>query len=99
MTLAGYTSDDYKKGERHLDLSRCVNDKRKPGNTLSGSPRKRNRKYSSVRARIEHVFRVINYQFCFRKTRYRGLEKNSVQVNWLMRLANLYLARRQLMAA
>jgi IS5 family transposase len=96
---AGYTSDDYKKGSRHLGLSWCVNDKRKPGRNLSSSQRKRNRQYSSVRARVEHIFRIIKCQFGFRKTRYRGLEKNTVQVNWLVGLANLYLLRRQLMAA
>jgi len=96
---AGYTSDDYKKGSRHLGLSWCVNDKRKPGKNLSSSQRKRNRKYSSVRARVEHIFRIIKCQFGFRKTRYRGLEKNTAQVNWLVGLANLYLLRRQLMAA
>jgi len=32
----------------------CVNDKRKKGHNLSNSQRKRNRKQSSVRARVEH---------------------------------------------
>ena len=82
---AGYTSDKYKKGARHLDINWCVNDKRKPGKNLSNSQRKRNRKLSSVRARVEHIFRIIKCQFGFRKTRYRGLEKNTAQVNWLYR--------------
>jgi IS5 family transposase len=92
---AGYSSDEY----RHLGLRWCVNDKRKPGKNLSASQKKRNRKQSSVRARVEHVFRVIKQQFGFQKTRYRGLEKNASQVNLLVGLANLYLLRRQLMAA
>jgi IS5 family transposase len=79
---AGYTSDEYK---------------RKPGQNLSGSQKKRNRKHSSIRARVEHVFRVTKRQFGFTKTRYRGLMKNAVQVNMLMGLANLYLLRRRLM--
>ena len=73
--------------------------KRKPGHNLSASQKKRNRKHSSIRARVEHVFRVIKRQFGFTKTRYRGLMKNTVQVNMLMGLANLYLLRRRLMAA
>jgi len=92
---AGYTSDEY----RHLGMHWCVNDKRKPGKNLSSSQKKRNRKQSSVRARVEHVFRVIKQQFGFQKTRYRGLEKNASQVNLLVGLANLYMLRRQLMAA
>ena len=77
----------------------CVQDKRKPGPNLSSSQRKRNRKQSSIRARVEHVFRVIKRQFGFTKTRYRGLAKNAVQVNMLVGLANLYMLRGRLMAA
>ncbi|WP_340123687.1 IS5 family transposase [Methylobacter svalbardensis] len=96
---AGYTSDEYRRGARYLGIRWCVNDKRKPGKNLSASQKKRNRKQSSVRARVEHVFRVIKQQFGFQKTRYRGLEKNASQVHLLVGLANLYLLRRQLMAA
>jgi len=96
---AGYTSDAYKRGSRKLGIHWCVQDKRKPGHNLSAGQKKRNRKHSSIRARVEHVFRVIKRQFGFTKTRYRGLMKNTVQVNMLMGLANLYLLRRRLMAA
>jgi IS5 family transposase len=95
---AGYTSDAYKRGSRKLGIRWCVQDKRKPGHNLSASQKKRNRKHSSIRARVEHVFRVIKRQFGFTKTRYRGLMKNAVQVNMLMGLANLYLLRRRLVA-
>lgn len=81
---AGYTSDEYKKGSRQLGLYWRVNDKRKPGKNLSSNQKKRNRKFSSVRARVEHIFRNIKCQFGFRKTRYRGLGKNTAQVNWLI---------------
>ena len=84
---AGYTSDEYKWGSRQLGIRWCVQDKRKPGQNLTGNQEKRNRKHSSIRARVEHVFRVIKQQFGFTKTRYRGLMKNAVQVNMLMRLA------------
>jgi hypothetical protein len=47
---------------------------------------------------VEHVFRVIKHQFGFTKTRYRGLMKNTTQVNMLVGLANLYLLRWRLMA-
>ena len=61
------------------------------------SQKKRNRKHSSIRARVEHVFRVIKRQFGFTRTRYRGLMKNAVQVNMLMGLVNLYLLRKRLL--
>jgi len=96
---AGYASDEYKRGSRQLGMRWCVQDKRKSGQNLSVSQKKRNRKHSSIRARVEHVFRVIKRQFGFTKTRYRGLMKNAVQVNMLMGLANLYLLRRRLLTA
>lgn len=96
---AGYTSDEYKRGSRKLGLRWCVQDKRKAGRNLSSSQKKRNRKQSSTRARVEHVFRVIKRQFGFIKTRYRGLEKNAAQVHMLVGLANLYMLRGRLMAA
>jgi IS5 family transposase len=96
---AGYTSDEYKRGARHLGMRWCVNDKRKPKKNLSSKQKKRNRKQSSVRARVEHLFRIIKCQYGFRKTRYRGLAKNASQVNLLVGLANLYLLRRPLVAA
>jgi len=96
---AGYTSDAYKRGARSLEIRWCINDKRKRGQKkLSASQKKRNRKYSSVRARVEHIFRVIKCQFGFVKTRYRGLVKNASQVNLLVGLTNIYLLRRRLLA-
>jgi IS5 family transposase len=93
---AGYSSDSYRRGARQMGIHWYVNDKRKGNRNLSRSQRKRNRKQSSVRARVEHVFRVIKRQFGFQKVRYRGLEKNASQVNLLVGLANLYMLRRQL---
>lgn len=90
---AGYTSDSYKRGARALGISWKVNDKRKPKKNLSTSQKKRNRQNSSIRARVEQVFRVIKCQFGYRKTRYKGLGKNRVQVLSLLSLTNLYLQR------
>jgi len=93
---AGYSSDTYKRGARHLGMRWCVNDKRKKKKNLSSSQRRRNKKQSSVRSRVEHVFRVIKRQFGFEKTRYRGIAKNTSQVNMLMALANIYMLRKRL---
>ena len=93
---AGYTSDTDKRGARALGISWQVNDKRKPKQNLSASQKKKNRKKSSVRARVEHCFRVIKCQFGYRKARYKGLVKNRVQVFMLLGLTNLYSLRYQL---
>ncbi len=54
---------------------------------------------ASIRAKVEHPFRVLKRQFGFTKVRYRGLAKNTAQVVTLFALSNLWMARRQLMRA
>jgi IS5 family transposase len=54
---------------------------------------------ASIRAKVEHPFRVIKRQFGFTKVRYRGLAKNTAQIVTLFALSNLWMARRQLLGA
>lgn len=54
---------------------------------------------ASVRAKVEHPFRVIKCQFGFTKVRYKGLAKNTAQLTTLFALSNLWMARRYLMGA
>ena len=54
---------------------------------------------AQVRARVEHPFHVVKNLFRHRKVRYRGLSKNTAQLMSLFALANLFLARRALLAA
>lgn len=56
--------------------------------------RRREHEKSSVRAKVEHVFAVVKGIFGYRKTRYRGLRKQTAKLNMLFALANLYLADR-----
>ena len=53
---------------------------------------------SSVRAKVEHVFGVVKRQLKFRKTRYRGLQKQIAKFNIMFALANLILADRPCLA-
>ena len=53
---------------------------------------------ASVRAKVEHPFRVLKRQFGYTKVRYRGLAKNTAQIVTLFALSNLWMARRRLMA-
>ena len=53
---------------------------------------------AQVRARVEHPFHVIKNLFKHRKTRYRGLAKNTAQLHSLFALANLVIARRSLLS-
>lgn len=52
---------------------------------------------ASIRAKVEHPFRVIKRQFGYTKVRYRGLKKNTLQIVTLFALSNLWMARHQLM--
>lgn len=56
--------------------------------------KKRERQKSSVRCKVEHVFSVVKNIFRYRKTRYRGLRKQTAKLNIMFALANLYLADR-----
>eukprot|EP01038_Epipyxis_sp_PR26KG_P018130 gene18132-biopygen5350 len=46
---------------------------------------------ASIRAKVEHPFRVLKRQFGFTKVRYRGLAKNTAQIVTLFALGNLWL--------
>ncbi len=54
---------------------------------------------ASIRAKVEHPFHVVKNLFRHRKTRYRGLAKNTAQLFSLFGFANLVLARRWLLDA
>ena len=52
---------------------------------------------ASVRAKVEHPFRVIKRQFGHNKVRYRGLKKNTAQLITLFALSNIWMVRRTLL--
>lgn len=94
----GYVGDEDKRTARASGVFWGVLDKAKPKRKLSTGQVKRNRQLSSVRAKVEHPFRVLKRQFGYVKVRYKGLMKNTAQVLTLFALTNLYLARRTLLA-
>ncbi len=51
----------------------------------------------SIRAKVEHPFRVIKRQWGHVKVRYPGLAKNTAQLNTLFALSNLWMVRRTLL--
>ena len=46
---------------------------------------------------VEHSFRMVKRQFGFVKVRYRGLAKNTGQIETLFALAHLWLTRKRLL--
>jgi IS5 family transposase len=66
---------------------------------LSEQQESANRYKSKTRARVEHIFGILKRQFGYRKTRYRGLEKNAHSVFTKCALINLVIAKRRLLAS
>ena len=66
--------------------------------SLTKREREINRRRSATRARGEHAFHVVKTLWGFAKVRYRGLMKNTARAFAAFALANLYLARRTLLA-
>lgn len=93
----GYVKDDDKKQARSDGVFWGVLDKAKRNHPLSSKQRKRNKKLSSIRAKVEHPFQVIKCQWHYRKTRYRGIEKNACQLYMLFGLHNVFKVRRVLL--
>ena len=58
--------------------------------------KKKNRNKSSVRAKVEHPFRIVKRIFGFDKVRYRGIAKNHNRLCANFALANLYMHRKRL---
>ncbi|CAG9262863.1 transposase (fragment) [Paraburkholderia caribensis] len=54
---------------------------------------------ASVRAKVEHPFRVLKCQFGYLKARYQRLAKNTAHIETQFALANLWMARRALCKA
>jgi IS5 family transposase len=64
-----------------------------------GQIKRREHEKSSVRAKVEHVFGIVKGLLGYRKTRYRGLRKQTAKLNIMFALANLLLADRQCLLA
>lgn len=84
-----------KKGKKiKYKTNRRPSQYKKNSNRSKGQIKRREHEKSSVRAKVEHVFAVVKGQFGYRKTRYRGLLKQTAKLNMLFALANLLLADR-----
>jgi IS5 family transposase len=71
---------------------------RTTGGEVDEVERSKNRNKSKIRARVEHVFAVVKRLWGFDKVRDQGLAKNATRAFVALGLANIYLARRRLVA-
>ncbi|WP_207064101.1 IS5 family transposase [Motiliproteus sp. SC1-56] len=92
---AGYRGAEKRAALKHKDLDWHI---AQPPGTVRGlkkHPRINKVKLSmeymkaSIRAKVEHPFRIIKCQFGFTKARYRGLMKNDSKLAMLFALANV----------
>lgn len=89
-----------KKGKKiRYKINRRPSQVKKASAHSKGQIKRREREKSSVRAKVEHVFAVVKNRFLYRKTRYRGLRKQTAKLNMVFALANLILADRPCLAA
>ena len=65
-------------------------------NYVDEAAQKKNTTKSKVRAKVEHVFRILKRVFGFDKVRYRGIAKNHHRLCTNFALINLYLHRKHL---
>jgi IS5 family transposase len=93
----GYVNNQLKRDARKAGVFWGVSLKATKQQPLSHANKRFNHKMSSIRARVEHIFRVVKCQFGYRKARYKGIAKNAAQVFSLIGLTNLYLARNEIM--
>jgi transposase, IS5 family len=94
----GYVSGEREDAFRAQGKVWGVMRKAPKGGRLHPTDERTNRIIASLRARVEHPFRVLKCQFGYRKVRYRGLAKNEAQLFALFGLGNLFLVRRRLTA-
>lgn len=82
----------------HYKINRRPSQSKNKSARFQAQIKRREHEKSSVRAKVEHVFAVVKLQLRFRKTRYRGLQKQIAKMNIMFALANLILADRSCLA-
>ena len=106
---AGYQGAEKREELKDTDVEWLIAERPGKFRALKKHPRKNktaiNIEYlkASIRAKVEHPFRIIKCQFGFIKARYKGLIKNDSQLAMLFTLANLFkvdqMLRRQASSA
>ena len=100
---AGYTSVEKREEHENREViwkiaaRRSTYSRLNKRSVLDKAKRKIEYCKAQTRAKAEHPFRVIKRQFGYVKVRFRGLMKNTAQMNTMFALSNLWMARKQLM--
>lgn len=89
----GYFSDEKKKKAREEGLRWGVLEKRKPQKSLSSKQMKKNKLFSSIRAKVEHPFNFAKNHWKQWKVKFKGIHKNLERWFGLMMLYNCWKIR------
>ena len=92
-----YSDNSKKEAFESQGIEWHIDRKGSPNHPLSEEDREWNQKQHRTRAKGEHAFLVVKHLWGHRKVRYKGLFKNAAQVFSLFALANLYMARKDLL--
>ena len=96
---SAYNTKVDKAQARAAEIYYGISDRGYRKHPLSPTQKKRNRKHSSIRAKVEHPFQIIKCLWNHNKLRYKGLAKNANQFITLCALSNLYMCRKDLIRA
>lgn len=94
---SAYTGQKEALAEHAPKAQDYTNVKGRRNHPLTEEDKRKNRTKSGVRAKVEHIFRVLKCQFGFTKVRYRGLEKNANHLFAALALVNIVMAKRRLL--
>ena len=75
----------------------CAQKRGHRNKNLTLAQERRNKRYSDIRKPVEFAFGVVKHLWGYRKTRYRGIEKNAAQLYTLFALSNLFRLRKPLL--
>lgn len=89
-----YDNKEIKQFCRNNNIFYGITNRAKSNKKLSNKQKKKNKQFSSVRAKVEHPFQIVKCLWNYKKTRYKGLFKNTNQLQMLFGLTNLYMVRK-----
>lgn len=92
-----YGRQENKRTARKAGIFYGITDKATRSKKLSNKQRARNKKTSSVRSMVEHPFHTLKCKWGHRKTRYRGIFKNKMQLFTIFALSNIFRVRKLLL--
>ena len=97
---AGYQGIDKREAARgptwHVAMRAGLRRKLDPSRPWQAMLEQAEQIKASIRAKVEHAFRVLKRQFGYTKVRYRGITKNAAQLMTLFALGNVWMVRHKL---